>query len=65
MDKAFMKEIREGKKKEKKEKRAKRVIYLGIVANRTTIKIVEKCVKAQFIVAWILIVVKEVDDRFH
>jgi hypothetical protein len=38
---------------------------LGIVTDKTTIRIVEKCVKAQFIATWTPIVVKEVGDRFH
>ncbi len=40
------------------------MIDLGIVTIKT-IKIAKKCVRAQFIIAWILIVVKEVNDRFH
>jgi hypothetical protein len=38
---------------------------LGIVINRTTIRIVEKHDKAQFIAAWILTTIEEVGDKFH
>jgi hypothetical protein len=38
---------------------------LGTIADKTIIRIIEKCARTQFIVAWTPIIVKEVGDRFH
>jgi len=38
---------------------------LGIVANKTTIKIIEKHTRTQFNAPWTLTIIKEVGDRFH
>jgi len=38
---------------------------LGTITIRAMIRIVEKHVKAQFTIAWILTTIKEVNDRFH
>jgi hypothetical protein len=38
---------------------------LGIVANKTTIRIIEKHTKTQFNAPWTSTIIKEVGDRFH
>jgi hypothetical protein len=38
---------------------------LGTVVNKTVIKIVEKCVKAQVTATWTPTIIKEVGDKFH
>ncbi len=38
---------------------------MEIVINKTTIIIVGKHVKTQFITTWTLIIIKEVGDKFH
>ncbi len=53
MDKVVVEEIREGKRKERKDKQAKIIAQLGTITNKVAIKIVEKCARAQFIIAWI------------
>jgi type VI protein secretion system component VasA len=64
MDKVVVEEIKEGKR-ERKYKQAKRVVELGIVLDKITIKIVEKHVRAQFTIACTPITIKEVGDKFH
>jgi hypothetical protein len=51
MEKAVVKEIKEGKRKEKEEKQAKLETKLGFVVDQTTQKCVEKYVKVEFITA--------------
>jgi hypothetical protein len=36
-----------------------------IVVNQTIQRIVEKCIKSIIVATWILIIVREVGDRFH
>jgi hypothetical protein len=62
MDKVVVKEIKEGKRK--RNKWTQKISKLGIIANKTTIRIVEKHVRTQFITAWTP-TIKEVGDRFH
>jgi hypothetical protein len=38
---------------------------LGIVANKTTIKIIEKHIRPQFSAPWTLTIIKEISDKFH
>ncbi len=46
-------------------KRANKITKLGTIVNKTTIRIVEKCVSAQFTTTWIPTIIKEVGDKFH
>jgi hypothetical protein len=52
-------------KEKKRINEPKKIPKLGTITIRATIRIVEKHVKAQFIVVWIPITIKEVNDRFH
>jgi hypothetical protein len=38
---------------------------LGIVANKTTIRIIEKHTRTQFSAPWTLTIIKEIGDSFH
>jgi hypothetical protein len=38
---------------------------LGIVADKTTIRIIEKHTRIQFSAPWTSTIIKEVGDRFH
>jgi hypothetical protein len=38
---------------------------LGIVANKTTIRIIEKHTRTQFSAPWTSTIIKEVGDKFH
>jgi len=58
MEKKILKE----NKKRWKEREDK---WLKITTNQLTQRVVENCVRAQFVVAWILAPIKEVGDRFH
>ncbi len=43
----------------------KRIVHLRIVVDQTTQRIVEKCIKTLIVATWILIIVRDVGDRFH
>jgi hypothetical protein len=38
---------------------------LRIVVDQTTQRITEKCIKTLIVATWILILIREVGDRFH
>ncbi len=65
MEKEIIEEIREGKQKEKENKWAKQLIELGSIANGTTWKTIEKCIRAQFITIWSPLVVVKMGHHFH
>jgi hypothetical protein len=51
--------------KGKKGKKLKIVIDMGITIDRRTQRVVDKHFKTKFVATWILVVAKEVGDRFH
>jgi len=65
MDKAIVKEIKEGRWKEKEDQKLTKVIDVRIAKNWIAQKVVEKCMKTQFVATWILAIIREVGDKFH
>jgi len=65
MDKAIVKEIREGRWKKKEDQKLTIVIDLKIATNWIAQKVVEKCMKTQFATTWTLAIVKEAGGKFH
>ncbi len=57
MDKTIVEEIRKGKK-------LKIVVDMGTTIGQTTQRVVEKHFKTKFVATWILVVAKEVSDKF-
>ncbi len=43
----------------------KRIVHLRIVVDQTTQRIVRKWIKTLIVATWILIIVRDVGDRFH
>lgn len=64
MDKIVVEEIKEGRQKEREDKWLKKKVDLKIATDWIVQKAIEKCVKTQFVVAWIPTIVKEVGDIF-
>jgi hypothetical protein len=65
MDKAIVKEIKDGRWKENDDQKLTKVIDLRIATNWIAQKVVEKCMKTQFVTTWTLAIVREVGDKFH
>jgi hypothetical protein len=65
MDTIVVEEIKENRWKEKEEKRLNRITDVGFVVGQTIQKVVEKWARAQFAIAWIPTIMKEVGNKFH
>jgi len=65
MDKVVVKEIKERRWKEKEDQKLAKVTDLRIATNWMAQRIVEKCMKTQFVTTWTLAIAREVCDKSH
>jgi hypothetical protein len=65
MDKVAVKEIKERRWKEKEDQKLTKVTDLKIATNWMAQRVVEKCMKTQFVTTWTLAIAREADDNFH
>ncbi len=65
MEKVVIEEIRVEKRKDKEYKQVKRIVELEFATTCATWKTVEKGVRAQFTIAWTLVVIAKMGDCFH
>jgi hemerythrin len=64
-DKVVVKEIKERRWKEKEDQKLAKVTDLKIATNWMAQRIVEKCMKTQFVTTWTLAIAREVGDKSH